>query len=122
LICRKHQIDWKQPVDEKIRNIITTGVSLSGILSEDIHKDGTSLTEKKKFITELCDKNLQINPPLKGIVLEDKISNLLRYFEELERDEKVGISIDGYDKLIIDLREEIKTFDKKLMLEFGIKD
>ncbi len=95
-ICKQHRIDWRLPLDTKIKEIINEGVSFTGVLKNDVHKEGTSLSDKKKFINELCDGGLQITPPLKGVLIEEKISNLIKYFDDVERDERVGISIDGY--------------------------
>jgi len=122
LICRNHGIDWKEPLDEKIKNIINEGISFSGILSEDLFKEGTSLTDRKKFFNELVEKKLKISSPIKGLVLEDKIANLISYFEEVERDEKVGISIDGYEKLVIDLLEVLPKFAKIVLNEYQFQD
>jgi hypothetical protein len=102
-ISRKHGIERTLNNDEKIKEIINKGISFRGVLIDDIHKDGTTLTDKKKFINELCDKYLNISPALKGIVIEEKVDNLILYFENIERDEKVGISLDGYEKLISEL-------------------
>jgi len=43
-------------------------------------------------------KRLNIKTSLKGVTLQDKIDNLITYFDNRETDEKVGISIDGYEK------------------------
>ncbi len=122
LICRTHQIDWKLSLEQKIKEIIYEGVSLSGVLVNDIHKTGTNVTDKKKFINDLCDQKLQISPALKGTLLEEKISNLMKYFEEIERDEKVGISIDGYEKMLLELGEVITTLNLKLKSEFELQE
>jgi lysophospholipid acyltransferase (LPLAT)-like uncharacterized protein len=37
---------------------------------------------------------------LKGSTLEDKISSLITYFENIDKDEKIGISLDGYKKMV----------------------
>lgn len=122
LICRRHGIDWKLPFDEKIRTIISEGISFSGILIEDVHKPGTSLTDKKKFLNDLIDNGLKISTGIKGLVLEDKIANLITYFEQVEKDEKVGISLDGYDKLLSDLGETLPKFKNVLRQIFEFQE
>lgn len=122
LICKKHQIDWRKPIDSKIKEIINMGISFSEVLKEDIFKEGTSLTEKKRFINELCDKGLNITPALKGTLLEEKIANLIHCFEEIERDEKVGISIDGYEKMLFELGEYLKGLNIQLKSEFELQE
>ena len=137
LACRKHNIDWKMPFDDKVKAIIIEGISFSDILSEDIYKDGTSLTEKKKFINDLCDNKLGITPTIGGVLLEDKIANLVAYFEAVEQDEKIGISAEGFERLLIDIstsipkvnglvKEEFQlqgenVLDKDFLMDFNIK-
>lgn len=121
-ICRKYRIDWKLSEDKRIREIINRGVSFSNVLINDIYRDGTKVTEKKQFITELCDKKLKISPPLKGIRVEEKVDNLIKYFENIEKDEKVGISIDGYEKLLIDLHKELPNLNQIIKIEFELQE
>jgi len=121
-LCRRHNINWKLPLDKKIQEIINTGLNFSNVITEDIFKDDTTLTEKKKFLNELCEKGLKISPSLKGVTLEEKTSNLIKYFEKVEKDEKVGISIDGYDKLLIELSEFIPELNALVKAEFEFQD
>jgi len=123
LICRKHNINTKeQSYENKIKLIISEGISISTLLQNSLHKDETNLTEKKKFINELWENGLKITTPLRGLNLEDKISNLINYFEDIDRDEKVGISIEGYEKLIIDLVEILPNLKKQIQREFEMQD
>ncbi|GGF23108.1 hypothetical protein [Echinicola rosea] len=122
LICRSHGIDWKKPLDQKIKSIISEGISFKGILSEDIFKEDTTLTEKKKFFNDLVEKKLKISSTIRGSVLEEKIQNLINYFEEVERDEKVGISIDGYEKLVSDLSTLLPQFESQIAHEYQFQD
>lgn len=122
LICKQHRIDWKFPLDKKIKEIIAEGISFSGILMEDVHKEGTKVTDKKKFINDLCDKGLKISPSLKGTVIEEKTANLIKYFEDIERDEKVGISIDGYEKMLIEMGEVLNGLNQQLKNEFELQE
>ena len=39
MICRKHGIDYKLQYNEKIEQIISSGVSFSDVLKEDIHRE-----------------------------------------------------------------------------------
>ncbi|MEQ9091966.1 MAG: hypothetical protein RIE52_12805 [Balneola sp.] len=114
LICRNHNIDWKASLDDKIESIIKEGVSFSGALKEDAYKPQTTLTEKKNTLNNLCNKGLKITPHLKGTTIEEKIKNLISYFENVEKDEKVGISVDGYQKLLTDLSEALPKLNKKV--------
>ena len=122
LICKKHRIDWRLPLDQKIKVIINEGISFSGVLMKDLHKEGIKVTEKKKFINDFCDSGLKISPPLKGTVIEEKTTNLIRYFEDIEKDEKVGISIDGYEKMLIEMGEVLPGLNQQLKNEFEFQD
>lgn len=122
LICRNHNLDWKMDLNDKINQIINSGIPFSSVLSEDIYKPNTTLTEKKKTINNLCDKGLKITPALKGVVIEEKIENLIVYFEDIEKDEKIGISIDGYEKLLIDLDSALPKLNKVLRDEFELQE
>ena len=122
LVCRKHNISTKLSRDEKIKEIINIGVAFRRLLSDDIYKDGTSITERKKTINDLWNKGLKIPTTLKGSTLEDKISNIVKYFEDIEKDDRVGISIDGYDKLLIDLSEKLPIVNSKVREVFELQE
>lgn len=122
LICRLHGINSKLSINEKVKLIISEGISFSGILSEDIYKENTTLSDKKKFVNELCENSLKIGNNLKGSILEDKIQSLIDYFEEIEKDEKVGISVDGYEKLLTELGNILPTFNNVVRAEFEFQE
>lgn len=121
LIAKKHHIERTMSNDEKIREIIKEGIGLKSILNNDVYKHGTNVSEKKVFINELWSKGLQLKPALKGTLLEEKISNLISYFENREKDEKVGISIDGYEKMLSDLNESLPKLNKKIKDSFELQ-
>tara|TARA_B110000240_G_C13480599_1_gene445107 strand:+ start:80 stop:1936 length:1857 start_codon:yes stop_codon:yes gene_type:complete len=122
LICKNRNIDRKLSFDHKIKEIINEGISLTEVLTNDVHKDETNLSEKKKFLNELWDKNLNLSPALKGTTLEDKIENILSYFEAIEKDEKVGISVDGYEKLLTELGETLPKLNGQVKAQFEIQE
>ncbi|MBN1651956.1 MAG: hypothetical protein JW857_11545, partial [Bacteroidales bacterium] len=123
IVCRKHNMDIKEmDYESKIKAIIKEGISFSNLLINELHKNGTNLNEKKKFINDIWDNGLKVNASLKGVTIEEKIENLVLYFEELEKDEKVGISIEGYDKLLIDLESSLPNYKKLIFKEFEISE
>lgn len=121
LISKNHNIDRKLSADEKINEIIQAGISLKQILVEDIHKDNITLTEKKKFLNDFCDKNLQITS-LKGSTIDEKMESLIKHFEDLEHDDKIGMSHDGFDKLLIQIGESMPGFNNQLRKKFELQD
>lgn len=122
LICKKHNIDWRLEYEEKIKLIIHNGLSFSGVLLNDVHKDNLSITDKKKFLNDLWNNNFGIDSTLKGSTVEEKMQNIIDYFESIEKDEKVGISIDGYEKLLTDLGFTLKGLNKQLKAEFELEE
>ena len=123
LICRKHNISTKdQSYEDKIKLIINEGISISTLLHNSLHKEDANLTDKKKFLNDLWENGLKINSPLRGLNIEDKISNLITYFEDVERDEKVGMSIEGYERLLIDLTDTLPNLKKQIQREFEMQD
>lgn len=122
MVCRKHGIDNKLPYNEKIELIISSGVSLSDVLKEDIHKPDSKLNDRKKIITELCDDRLAISPSIKGLTLDDKVDNLIGYFNKQFKEEKLGISAGGFDRLLMDLNEFVKGANKTIRSTFQIQE
>ena len=120
-IAKEHNIDKKLSNSHKIEEIIKEGISFSDLLTNEIHKDGITLTEKKKSLNELCEKGLNISS-LKGSTLEEKISSLIDYFENIEKDEKVGISIDGFSKMLSELNDSLPKLNKELKIQFELQE
>lgn len=120
-IARNHNIDRKISVSQKVEEIINAGISFTDLLSNEIYKEGTTLTEKKRTLNELCEKSLNIQN-LKGNTLEDKISSLIDYFENVEKDETVGISLDGYEKLLTDLNISLPGLNKDLKEQYELQE
>ena len=57
-IAKEHNIDKKLSNSHKIEEIIKEEISFSDLLTYEIHKDGITLTKKKKSLNELCEKGL----------------------------------------------------------------
>ncbi|MCD4664399.1 MAG: hypothetical protein K8R68_03945 [Bacteroidales bacterium] len=123
LVCRKHNIEIKGlTYESKIKQIIKEGISFSSLLQNDIHKDSTGLADKKKFINDFWGNGMKISSTLRGVTIEEKISNIINYFEEVEKDEKVGISIEGYEKLLVEFGEVLPSLKKLIQQEFEMQD
>lgn len=120
-IAKDHNIDRKHDYSQKIEEIIKEGVSFTNLLLTDIYKPGSTLTEKKKTLNELCEKGLDIKN-LKGSTLDEKINSLIEHFDSVERDEKVGISLDGFDKLLSELNQSLPKLNKEIKDQFELQD
>ncbi|MCG8698560.1 MAG: hypothetical protein MI922_10940, partial [Bacteroidales bacterium] len=121
LICKNHNIARKNTVEVKIESIIKEGISFSDVLKDNIFKEGTGLNERKAFINDFVERNLMLEQ-LKGVTLDDKVNNLIGYFEQIEKEEKVGISVDGYDKLLVDLSYNVKDLKVLIKKEFQLQE
>ncbi len=122
MICRKHGIDSKLSYNDKIELIVASGVSFSDVLKEDIHKSDAKLNDKKKIITELCDNKLAIIPAIKGVTLDDKIDNLIAHFNKQFREERLGISAGGFERMLLDLNEYVKSANKTIRSTFQLQE
>jgi len=123
LACRKHNIKWKdESVAFKIKAIIKEGIPFKGLLLNDIFKEGVSLTEKKNFLNDLFEKGLKTGVSLKGSTSDEKINNIISYFEDIDKDEQVGISIEGYERLLIDLDRNLPKTNEYLKSQFELQD
>jgi Holliday junction resolvase len=120
-IAKRYNIERKLTFSQKIEEVINGGISFTNLLKTDIYKGSMNLTAKKKALNELCENNLNIKN-LKGNTLEEKISCLIDYFENREKDEKVGISIDGYEKMLMELNETLPKLNKKIKDAFELQD
>jgi len=121
LLAKRHNIDWRKPVDEKIKTILNEGIGFRSVLMDGIFKDGTKLSEKKIILNEIIDKGLCLDD-IKGSTLDEKINNLIGHFDQIDKDEKISISVDGYDKLLIDLDTLIPETNSFIRLEFDLQD
>jgi hypothetical protein len=120
-IAKRHNVNKALSYEDKIEGIIKEGVSFATLMKRDIYKKDSTLTEKKSTLNELCEKGLGI-PNLKGSVLEEKIENLIAHFDQIEKDEKVGISLDGYEKLLSDLNNQFPKFNKTIRDKFELQN
>ena len=120
-ISKKHNIDRKLSYSQKIEKIIKEGISFTNMLLDDIYKAGSTLTEKKKILNKLCEKGLNIKN-LKGNTLDDKIKNLIQHFENIEQDEKVGISLDGFDKLLSEINVSLPKLNVQIKNQFKLQN
>lgn len=122
IAARKHNISTKLSFEEKVKEIINEGIGFSNMLGQAIHREGTTVTDRKNFLNELWSKKLNQEGPLKGATLEEKLASLVEHFEATEKDEKVGISIDGYERLLLDLESSSTKVSKFLKDEFELQE
>jgi hypothetical protein len=119
VICKKHNVSLKLDRDQKIKQIINQGISVSNLLTHDIYKDIINVNDKKKELNNIMI-SLGIDP--KGVTLDDKIQLVITFFNSLEKDEKLGISTDGYNSLCIDLKNILPDFNSIIVEEFEFQE
>jgi len=120
-IARKHNIDRSLSNIGKIEVIINEGVDFVHCLLTGMHKTGTNKSEIRSTVNRIIEKGLKFEN-IRGSTAEDKVKNLIKYFDELDRDPKVIISVDGYDKLLVDLDRFVTRVKQKVRNEFQLQD
>jgi len=120
-IVRKHSIDFRLNREEKIKRILKQGISVKNILLFDVHKDDISKSEKKQYLQDLIQKKLDIVITRIGITAEERVEKLVDYFKKMEQDENIGMSIDGYEKLLNDLKKSFPGINKRVKTEFELQ-
>jgi len=120
-IARKHNIDSKLTRNEKIKQILSHGISVKTVLLKGAHKDNITKLEKKEYLHHLIVKQLDIKLPRLGTTSEERVDMLIKYFQALEQDENIGISIDGYEKLLKDLNAFSPSLNKIVKTEFELQ-
>ena len=120
-IARNYNINRDLSYSQKVEEIIKEGIPFTDLLLHEIYKQWSTLTQRKKEINDICEKWLNISY-LKGSTLEEKISSLIIYFEETERDEKIGLPLDGFDKLLGELSSSLPKLNSQIKEQFELQD
>ncbi len=118
-ISRIHNISTKLDIENKIEEILRQGVCVTHVLLVECHKEGVTKSEIKNYLSKLV-KALGIELDRYGNTAKERISNIIKHFKILEMDDRLGISYDGYDRLLSDLNREFGTFKSNLKNEFEI--
>ena len=105
---------------EKIESIIEKGVSVRKILSNEIFNEDTKENEKKKILYDIIENKLEIHLTSYGKTVDERINRLIAHFKNLDKDKNIGISRDGFERMLLDLRE-IKNMEKLVRTEFEIE-
>jgi len=122
-ICKAHGMPMRGiEREEKIQNIIDEGLSFTKALSEDLHKEGSPVNDRKKRINELCELGLP-DVKLTGATLDQKVESLIHHFDAVDRESRIGISMEGFDHLVRDLTEFFpQKFKLWLKNEFELQE
>lgn len=121
-LARKHNIDRKLSREEKIKEIIKEGIKFKSAIKNGIFKDEVNQTDRKSIFNDLVEKRLKIETRIKGSTMDQKLASLVEYFEEKEKDGSITISVNGYEKLLLDLGKNIKSLKKLVKEEFELQE
>ncbi len=119
LICKRHNINQRIQGNQKVKAIINQGISLKSLLSHDIHKENVNVNDRKKELNKIME---YFNIPPKGTTLDDKIDFIISHFNTVEKDETIGISLDGYRALCSDLKSILPELNEYLRTEFQFQE
>ena len=122
LIAKKHNIDRNLERNDKIKEIIAQGLSVTNLLTSDIFTEKVTKADRAKRIQELIAKDLEIDLLKSGRSLVEKVENLIQHFAEIEQDDTTSLSRDGYEKLLNLLKDAIPDINKRIKEEFEIQD
>lgn len=117
-IGKNHNIEKAQTREQRIKDIILNGVKVEDVLLNDIHKSNSTLTDRKKSINGIAEK-LSIKS-FGGSTIEQKVDLIIEHFNAIDKEEQIGISVEGFDKLLGDLGTSIKGFNKLIKDEFEL--
>ncbi|NVK64572.1 MAG: hypothetical protein HWE22_08285 [Flavobacteriales bacterium] len=119
LVCKRHNINQRSGLEEKVKTIINQGISLKSLLKQGIHKEDTKLNDRKKTVNRIME---DLGIESRGSTIEDKIELIVQHFNIVEKDETIGISMDGYELLCKDLNEVLPHINNYLRDEFHFQE
>lgn len=121
-VVKNHNINRKLSHTEKIEQIISYGINITDILTEEIFNPNTSITERKKIILEIIENRLGIKLEKKGATLEERVRLLIEYYEWKEKENIINVTKNGFEKLLIDLNTFFPDLKKKLKKNFYLQE
>jgi len=121
LIARKHNIDRKLSRNEKIHEILDQGLRVTNLLNNDIFKEEVLKSDRATRILLLIEKDLEIQLTKWGRSLEERVANLIDYFNNLDRDETTSLSKDGYSTLLKDLEKACPQLNERVKSDFELE-
>jgi len=95
-------------------------VRVRKILSDEIFNEDTKENEKKKILYDIIENKLEIHLASYGRTIDERIDHLIAHFKNLDQDKNIGISRDGFERMLLDLRK-IKNMEKLVRTEFEIE-
>jgi hypothetical protein len=105
----------------KIEAIVKQGINIYDILTEEVFSVDDKIPARMEFLKNLIENKLEIHLSSIGRTMDDRISNLIEYFNEQDNESNLGIARDGYEKMIKDLIAFNSEVDLLIRKEFQIQ-
>jgi hypothetical protein len=121
LLARKHNIDRKLKRNDKIKQLIEQGIDVTNLLTVGIFAEKIKKSDRAKRIQQLLTKDLEIDLERTGRTLEEKVDNLVRYYNDEEKDDTTSLSRDGFEKLLQQLKEFNPKINNRIREEFELQ-
>ena len=121
-LCKYHGIPLRGiERDVKVTKLINDGVSFLEAFSEGIYKADTPVNDRKKRLNEICALGLP-DAALTGGTMEAKVESIIAHFDEVDRDDRIGIAMEGYDQLLRDLESQIPATQRRIKEVFQLQE
>ncbi len=116
MVARKHNIQKGLNRDNKIQAILSHGVNVSDLLTIEIFKVNIPKSNRALRIQKFMEKELEIKIPSYGRSLEDKVLNIIKYYNGVDKDESMSLPRDGYDRMLKDLKKKVARLNASVSL------
>ncbi|MEX1222247.1 MAG: hypothetical protein WEA82_09060 [Idiomarina sp.] len=107
--------------NDKIETVFKMGLSVSEILSKDLHNEKSNVNEKKERLKQLID-DLQLNLDKLGTTLEERCALIIHALNTSTEREFNILSAAGYKSLYEALEQHMPGITEKLRKEFELED
>jgi hypothetical protein len=121
LIARKYNIDRKLKRNAKIKQLIEQGLDVTNLLTIGIFAEKITKPDRAKRIQQLITKDLEIDLDRIGRSLEEKVDNIVKYYNDEEKDDTTSLSRDGFEKLLQQLKEFDPNTNNQIREEFELQ-
>jgi hypothetical protein len=121
-LCKYHGIPLRGiERDVKVIKLINDGVSFLEAFSEGIYKEDAPVNDRKKRLNEICALGLP-DASLSGSTMEAKVESIIAHFDEVDRDDRIGIAMEGFDQLLRDLESQIPSTQHRIKEVFQLQE
>lgn len=107
--------------NDKIETVFKMGLSVSDILTKDLHSEKSNVNERKERLKQLID-DLQLNLDKLGTTLEERCELIINSLNTSTEREFNILSAAGYKSLYEALEQHVPGLTKKLRKEFELED